>query len=367
MAKINEDAVAAGSVTPPDATWQGQPADTDNVANGAARIKETRSALAQTFSQEHYITADGVGRSTGIGHHVEGSARVYVKRETTFGEGVVVDESVGRVRYTPDERKLEVSTPAGWSAVGGAFPGLISYSAVVPDPATDGWALCDGRLITKDDPLLSPPELYNVLIDRLTGGAASSTYLPNLTAGAGSFIRSTPADGSRDPSFTETTEAAIYSHQDHALQNHYHRNDHAHGVAQVNGYSAATAGRTGVATYVNGTPSFALETGNWEASEGTGASFLTSSGVLTMRHPSDTKQDVGSLGSAGDVADDVNVTVDLSHFHQVPEYRGFTKDLAASLSAVGDDAYDIPANENAFNQADETRPMNVAFYPVIKL
>ena len=317
MAVVNDDAVTAAALT---ATWRGDPSDSENISNGASEIRSTRANLTGVVSQEHYVEVSGTSNSTGLGHHVEGSARVYVKRDDgDFGGGTVtVDESVGRTRYTPLSRKLEISTPDGWSAVGGVYPGLISASAVVPVPATDGWRLCNGDLLDT----VEEDGIYTNLVERLNPGGTNAR-VPDLR---GQFVRG--VSGTRDTTFgNDQTELETYSHQDHAVVEHRHDVDHNHAE-----FTSADSDYT-----ANGQ--------------------LNSDGNISGRNVNDTKQS-SSFGNR-DAASNTNVWTDLTHTHKVN-----VPALGESFSkgVVGPDAVDL-----VDHVADETRPDNVALYYVIKL
>lgn len=342
--------------TTPDETWRGQPSDSDNISDGADAIRNTRATSIELFSQEHYIEPSGTNESTGIGHHIEGSARVFVRNDGRSNYPTSPDNTIGEVKANKDSRSLEVYDGSGWFAIGGVFPGLIAYSAVEPVPAEDGWVLCDGRNVTETQ----DGGIYASLIERLNPGGTQVT-LPNLQ---NEFIRGAPADGSRDPNAATGT----YDKQDHAIEDHFHGMDHGHGQTISNGRPSSGTSRTGDASYDNGdgSPSFEYETGNWEASEGTGASLLTADGVLSLNDPGDTAQVNNGL-MPFNVADDNSKTVDLSHYHLIPEYRGWTMNLVNTLAVTEDVNHGINDPSGEFNVADETRPANVALYVIMKL
>lgn len=327
MAKVNNDAVAAGSVTPLTTGWRGSPLSTDNVADGAAEISATRGALSGVIEQEHYTVPSGTGNSTGLGHHVEGSARVYVERDDgSFGDAVTVDESVGRMRYYPGARRLEVSTPDGWSAAGGVYPGLISYSAVIPVPATDGWRVCDGN---SGNPITSTQDggIYSPLIERLTGTpGATQAYIPDLRD---QFIRGhdTMAAGTGrtiNAQSTATSPLEAFPVQAHMVMDHHHAVDHDH------------------AEFNSGAAEFTAATG------------LTAAGVLTVRNTSN-QEKRGSLDFSAADASTMDININHTHPIDIPLYEGF------STGVVGTD------NAATTNTGAETRPDNVALYVVIKL
>lgn len=299
--------------------WNNDPANADSVGNGAAEIRATRKALASVMSQEH------VARGATRGHHVEGSARVYVRRENgSYGDGGTVEEEVGRARFDPDAARLDIYNGTAWQGVGAVYPGLISMSAVIPVPATDGWVLCDGSILDT----VEEGGIYARLVERLNPDGTNAR-VPDLR---NMFVRGVDASGTRAPSFgNDQTEAATYDHQDNAVKDHKHSIAHDHPVVEAADASGAV----------------------WDAGDQT----AFSNGVLTVNNPGN--DEVGGTNLLNQVGGSDDITVDLKHKHAV--------DIPAWTDADGRSGGAVGTDGSALADVSETRPDNVALYFVMKL
>lgn len=332
---INDDAI--GGTAALDETWRGLPSSAEPLFQGQERIRSTRSKVAALLSEEHEI--DGAD----IGKHVEGSARVFVGSGGAFGDGTTPDSAVGRVRFDDATNKMEVQTSDGWKAVEAAYPGLISYSAVIPVPATDGWILCDGNggnplTWNADDSTV----IYKRLIQRLAGPGATSAYIPDLR---NRFIRGhdTMASGSgrtinnqstaTAPDNSDGVSTGAFNFQKNTVKDHKHAIDHTHPPDIETSqpvWNNANQGPNpgGDTSFINGVLN--TDDGNW---------WLALVGaVATSRRE--------------------NIAIDLNHKHTVtvPAYDG------DSGLVVGTDGAAMADHVSA-----ENRPDNIALYVVMKL
>lgn len=293
-------------------SWQNSPAVGDAASNGATRIRETRKAIREHFSQEHVLGEDGTG-----GKHVEGSAKIFVQDGEPSAEE---DYEKGRVWYDSGSLRVADGNSYGDSEFLpglNAYTGLIAMSVKIPTPATDGWALCNGDLKSDTD----DNGIWANLIDVLCGGSGTEAYLPDLQ---NQFVRGVDAEGSRAPELDGSDNS--FHTQDHAFEDHKHPIDHTHAEED----------------FTVGSPVY------------TAGDHLTADGVLTIRDPD--AEEKGEDVAGNYTAKDSNVTVDLDHDHTIT-LAGYEDDSGLAADSDYGDA----------NPSTETRPDNVALYYVIKL
>lgn len=312
-----------------NANWENSPANSDALFRGSGNIRETRSEIKRALSQEHEITTVEDGDT--IGTHVLGSARCYVLEDSTDDIPLDSDTSKGRMRFYEDTKKFEIRSSSAWVGVAPLFPGLITMSAVEPNPVTDGWALCDGTTVTETD----DGGIYKNLIKALDN-TATTVNLPDLRD---QFIRGA------------SSTRAVLTSQEHAFQNHTHLMDHTHGADMTNGVDTGN-GRTGTGTWNTGT--FTREDDGEHAHK-----F-----EAVIRRDADIN--AGAFTRYGRANSPQEGTTKLDgeskHSHAIERYYGLTK--KAGNAALVD--YNVPENE--YNTDDnETRPDNIALYFVIKL
>lgn len=317
--------------------WANRPSNGDNIFEGANAIRATRGDLRAALAEEHVISSEDLA----IGEHVEGSAKCFVIDDEN--PGGITDSSRGRMRFNESSRALDISNGDSWIPLGNFFPGMISMSAVVPNPAVDGWALCDGRLVTESE----ANGLYRRLITRLVNSTAVSVTLPDLR---NQFVRgaSAPRSGEVDPPATR----AVLTSQEHAFENHTHLMDHTHGASITAGGDTGN-GRTGTGTWIEGAFTSPVNDGahthTFTAVRTAGTRHGAGLGTANARDNPDPS--VGTTTTTGSV-----------HSHVIERYHGLTKEAGNAANPT----YGVPANE--YNtDPNETRPDNIALYYVIKL
>lgn len=371
-----------------NASYENSPAAGDNPGGGDNAIRNLKTSISTRLAKEHrFPTDENLGRQ---GIHRAGSAFPFISESepqlrtdgTDFENGIDegrlwINSSNGRMYYLKSVDE-EDGSPT-WSIL--KLETIGKYAAFPSQPdASERWTLCDGRLISKADTSLDGEEGgYSDLIDFLNTEAAgnsdhpfyasadgNSAYLPDLRGvglrGLDSFNQAGSDQGSSDRDeagsrINARTDASVDidtsgSYQDDYLLDHRHEMDHTHGSTVTEGHDSGN-GRTGVPDWLGGDPQPGEESENWK-----GDNYLSTNGILTMRHPNSTDNQ-GAF--AQNCANDINVTVDLEHHHTIPRHYGITRKLS---EAAEDTLHGVP--EDDVDYSDESTMKNVGVYWFIK-